>query len=99
MWTWFSLGVLCEDAPEFVYAPKGLTWEEAWGWLEDMLDSPGSNGCRVDMGMGYAKQCSLGFSAKEIKTISDAGALFSITCYQEEKEREEDEVRSRAWGS
>jgi len=95
-WTWFSLGILPkEDSSEWLNAPKDLTWEEAWSWLEDTLASPGSEGCLVSLGVGYYLQCNLGFDAKEIKTIHDAGASFNISCYEEDKEMEGNETKSK----
>jgi len=93
-WTWFSLSVK-ENSGNRLNAPPGLTWDEAWSWLEDQLGTPGAEIRLVDLGIGYHKQCNLGFSPEEIKTISDARATFAISCYEEDKEREENETRSK----
>jgi len=95
MWCWFNLAISrthkdVYDLGERQNAPEGLTWKEAWSWLEGKLLSPEHHKhCIVDLGVGYKDQCNLEFSSREIHALSDSEAALTISCYREDDWPEE----------
>jgi len=82
MWCWFSVSVNDMDSKEHLDAPEGLTWEETWSWLGDMLHpKPYKNGV-VRIGIGWIDQCNLEFDSREIHALSDSDVALAISCYE-----------------
>jgi len=96
MWCDFSISISNADSERPMMAPAGLTWKEAWGWLEGMLLKPQYHKhCTVELGIGYKDQCNLEFSSREIHALSDSNATLTISCYKVDECPDDRPAKSR----